>query len=385
MEHTPTLAARLTAEIPAAIATIAVHGPQAVNMVEKFLIRKSGDWPIGTIRYAEWRLSTPSTQVAEQVVVCRTKENTVEVHCHGGMAVCRAILNCLDDAGCEIVSQHQWHEETPLQHNWGPQTSEQAAHDLLQATTDRSAGVLLDQMSGALDRAFAEIQRQRAAGDRPAALQGLHELLGWAEFGLHLANPWRIVLAGPPNVGKSSLMNSLVGRQQAIVHHEPGTTRDWIECRGAIAGWPVAFTDTAGVRTSDDAIEQQGVERSWQRLREADLVVIVVDAVQGWTDMHTQLLQASPEQTLVVWNKVDLVVGAEEGLQAFSPGQTHRTRFAGRQNPIATSNCSNPGVVELLDVLAKTLVPREPKPGTAVPFRQQHVRYIEQCLHELNE
>ncbi|MCA9132063.1 MAG: 50S ribosome-binding GTPase [Planctomycetales bacterium] len=362
------IAARLTAEIPAALATLAVRGPQAVQWVSRFTRLPADQLTVGSVRFGLWLLQAQQHGLGpagEQVVVCRTAEEVVEIHCHGGNAVCRAILADLTSAGCQHATQGGWPSEfaCPL--------AQAAELDLLRTTTDRAAQVLLDQLSGAFSRAIDGLLGQLSRREWGAAVARLRTLLSRADVGQHLARPWKIVLAGPPNVGKSSLLNALSGSRQSIVHHAPGTTRDWLECQGAIEGWPVAFTDTAGVRETNDPIEQQGVDRSSHRLRQADLAILVVDATVGWGAIHDQLQALSPARQLIVWNKVDLTAG-----QAREPHPLP-------QDAIATSACGSPGVSDLLTAIGRSLVPQAPGSGTAVPFRAAHREQLEACLSQL--
>ncbi len=376
-----TLVARLTADVPAAIATLAIRGPQACEIIGSLAKLSSAQLELGRIYYGTWQLELappnatpePTVSAAEQVVVCRTEFDLVEVHCHGGAAVCQALLRELQQAGCKLLSHAEFPSEVqcPL--------ARAAQQDLLLTTTDRAAAMLLDQMQGALRRAIENIATVFASGDLTAVDDRITELLHWSDLGLHLAHPWKVVLAGPPNVGKSSLMNALVGTRRAIVHHEPGTTRDWIEAAGAIDGLPVLFTDTAGVRPAEDEIEQAGVQRSQERLQRSDLGILVVDAQQGWTQVHEQLLKLAPPRPLIVWNKVDLVKQASERVatgQAIIPVGI----------PIIRCSAIEPGgVADLLGAISQRLVPVYPAPSVAVLFRRDHVERLVECRQLLRE
>ncbi|MCC7336954.1 MAG: 50S ribosome-binding GTPase [Pirellulaceae bacterium] len=414
-----TIVARLTPAVPAAIATLAISGPLALSCVERFVRLSGAELAVGSLRFGVWEVASvgqgpvrnptaerratlsiaepaaerratfntagePTTErraTLEQVVLTRPKADTVEVHCHGGAAVCQALLSDLVSAGCVMVAAEQWPSRLscPL--------ARAAEEDLLNATTDRAAAVLLDQFSGALHQAIENVAR-RSASDEPGnislASAGLEQLLQWADFGLHLSQPWRIVLAGPPNVGKSSLLNALAGTRQAIVHHQPGTTRDWIEWSSAIDGWPVVFTDTAGVRAASEPIERAGVERSLNRLIEADLALLVVDAQQGWTDEHARLLELAPARRMIVCNKADLM-GAEAPdlvVRALNSSRAEQQTFGGI---VATSATDGTGIDHLQDAMARILVPETPDAGTAVPFRIGHIESLKRCRELLQQ
>lgn len=409
-----TIAARLTPAIPAAIATLAISGPQALACVERFVRLPGTELAVGSLRYGLWEvgltrqaadtrqpaaiaeeptaehraiLLSPSTSDAErratleQVVLTRPDADIVEVHCHGGAAVCQALLSDLVSAGCMVVPAERWPSRLscPL--------ARAAEEDLLLATTDRAAAVLLDQLNGALRKAIENVARSSASdvlGDRASSAASLEQLLRWANFGLHLSQPWKIVLTGPPNVGKSSLLNALAGTRQAIVHHEPGTTRDWIEWSSAIDGWPVVFTDTAGVRSGSEPLEKEGVKRSLQRLVEADLALLVIDSQRGWTDEHTRLLELAPARCLIVCNKVDLAGG---GIPDLWP-PVEKSSATGQQaalEVVATSAIDGTGIADLLDAMARILVPVAPDEGAAIPFRIEQIECLSKCWEQLQQ
>ena len=125
--------------------------------------------------------------------------------------------------------------------------------------------------------------RRLLAGERSAENMDLSPsqqiaiLLARADLGRHLVRPWSVVLAGPVNVGKSSLINALAGYGRSIVHHAPGTTRDAVTAATAIDGWPVELCDTAGLRPAATPVERAGIERAQERLAQADLAVLVFD------------------------------------------------------------------------------------------------------------
>jgi tRNA modification GTPase len=354
-----TVAARLTPAIPSAIATIAVSGPAAVGIVAKLVRHRhstGNGLELGRVRYGLW--NPADDEAAEQVVVCRTNKQMVEIHCHGGNAVCQMILNDLVTAGCRSIAATDFPMDTDCE------IKREATIDLQKATTARVAAILLDQLHGALSEAMASLDERYRNQGAAAVRSEVEELLRWSDVGLHLVEPWRVVLAGPPNAGKSSLMNAIVGSARAIVHSEPGTTRDWIEALTAIDGWPVVLTDTAGLRDSADLIEGEGIRRARERVEAADLVLFVVDATVGWTETHESLkAAANTKRTLVVWNKVDLRKGM------LSPPECP---------PNAITTCAKEalGISELLAALAKTLVPCVPSPSAAVPFRLRHVQQL---------
>ena len=117
-----------------------------------------------------------------------------------------------------------------------------------------------------------------AVSDSTCAAKIVDQILEYRDVGLHLTMPWRVVIAGPPNVGKSSLMNAIAGYQRAIVSPLPGTTRDVVTITTAINGWPVQIADTAGLRDTVDELESAGIALAGAVVEQADLVIVVSDA-----------------------------------------------------------------------------------------------------------
>ncbi len=183
-----------------------------------------------------------------------------------------------------------------------------------------------------------------------------------SRLGRHLIQPWKVVLAGPPNVGKSSLINALVGYQRAIVHDAPGTTRDVVTAVTALDGWPVELADTAGLRTTADPLETAGVALAEERLAAADAIVLVFDRRAPWDDAARQLAARWP-QASVVLNKSDL-----------APANCPVPSTA-----ICTSAATGQGLAELQQAMVARLVPAEPGAGLAVPFTPRQIA----CLQDV--
>jgi tRNA modification GTPase len=352
-EH-PTCVIRLTPPGRGAIATLRVEGPDALKFVET-LIRTTGcprlaDCP--TDRVLLGRFGADGKD-GEPVVFRRMADDAVQLHCHGGLAAVARIESALAARGCQRLAWRDWvnrsHEDT---------IQAAARLALADARTERVAAVLLDQYHGALRRALDAIRVAMTEGDNGAARSMIDALLTWATFGEHLIRPWRVVLAGRPNVGKSSLLNAMLGYRRAIVHDTPGTTRDVVTADTAIDGWPVELSDTAGLRGGEDPIERAGVERAETQLTEADLIVLIFDAAESWCDADRELVASWPS-ALVVHNKRDL-----------APKPTARP--AG----LLVSAATGEGIEELLRAIADRLVPLLPPPGAAVPWTLKQVESL---------
>ena len=150
-----------------------------------------------------------------------------------------------------------------------------------------------------------EIRQAIDRGRDDAARRQIDALLARADLGRHLVQPWRVVLAGRVNVGKSSLINALAGYGRSIVHPSPGTTRDAVTVTTAIDGWPVELCDTAGLRSGGDAVERAGIELARERLAQADLAILVFDRSAAWSAEDQALCDQWPGG-LLVHNKCDL-------------------------------------------------------------------------------
>jgi tRNA modification GTPase len=338
----------LTPEGRGAVATVLVNGPRASAVVELLFESASGrsvmTEPTGRILFGRWRTS------GEELVVCRRGIDRVEIHSHGGHAAPAAIVRSLVQHGCSSLSWQDWlraSETDPI--------VDSAWLALAQATTGRTAAILLDQLQGTLRKAINEFGQFLGQGSLAAAQSLVAALLEQSNIGLHLIEPWKVVLAGRPNVGKSSLINALVGYQRAIVFDTPGTTRDILTTATALAGWPIELSDTAGLRSSEDELEVAGVQLAEQRLATADLIVLVFDNSTPW-NAESQALIAAHQNSVVVHNKCDLPAAAGD-------------RPAG----ILTSAVRGDGLGDLERLLSARLVPGAPPPGAAVPFTAQQV------------
>jgi tRNA modification GTPase len=362
MNASLTRAALLTPAGRGAVASIVVDGPQAVAMVESLFRSASGhrleEQAMDRILYGAW------TTTGEEVIVARRSESRVEVHCHGGAAASGAILAALAVAGCQVVS---WQDFVATDVASPIRAAARIA--LAACTTERTATILLDQYRGALDVAIEQTMLDFKQGNTSTALARLRELLGWARFGERLIKPCRVVIAGPPNVGKSTLINALVGYERAIVFDQPGTTRDVVTAQAAIDGWPIELADTAGLRASAEPLEQAGVVRAGGELRAADLAILVFDVTQPWTE-EMQRLSAEWPEALVVHNKADLL----------PPGTLAATHITNRPAGVLASAKSGWNVPALLGEIVQRLAPDVPAPGAPIPFTSEQSAAIRAAI-----
>jgi tRNA modification GTPase len=301
---------RLTASGRSAVAVIGLQGPRAAEFVAAcFCGATTSPFQDGQIRYGTWQQAGGAA--VESVVLTPLSDDYFEIHGHGGVAAVSRIIDSLVDLGASHVTMNQWDESlaNAAGETWEPLIGE-AEDVLIRCTTRASAAIALQQSRGAF-LAWVIDWSDRIAADVDSldALKiAASEVLARRSLGRHLTVPYRVVLAGPPNVGKSSLVNAIVGYGRSITHDEAGTTRDVVDCDTVISGVAIRLGDTAGIRTGGGVIEREGIRRGSLAIAAADMVIIVVDP-RSFSE-HTAIEQTVRElnceaTTLLVLNKAD--------------------------------------------------------------------------------
>ncbi|MDW8223295.1 MAG: GTPase, partial [Gemmatales bacterium] len=237
---------------------------------------------------------------------------------------------------------------------------------LQQAATLRTASILLEQFHGAWEERVNQLA-QAVAEKSAQAMSLAKRLVELIPVGQHLCQPFRVVLAGAPNTGKSTLMNALLGYARAITSPQPGTTRDLVTAEIACDGWPVQLIDTAGWRATEDPLERQGIARAQALWQQADLVLWLCDRAAE------PVLPPCPlPRWILVANKADL------------PAQWHLEEIPlGAVPSVLVSACTGFGLEDLVHAIAANLVPHPPESREAVPFTPlltQHVLDLYQAL-----
>ena len=317
---------------PSAIALVRVSGPHAGSVLASL----AGSMPTPR-RATRALLRDAARQPIDDAVVLwfpapasATGEDVAEFHVHGGRAVLAALFAALSDFENVRAAEPGEFTRRAFENGKLDLTEAEGLDDLIHADTDRQRRQALRQLKGLLgDKARdwrAQIIEASALieagidfsdeGDVPAeliapALAKIKVLLGEIEEVLaaegkseRLRDGLVVAIAGPPNVGKSTLMNALARREVAIVSPHAGTTRDVIEVSLDLDGYPVTVIDTAGIRETDDPVEQEGVRRAKARAAEADLVLWLTDAP------HEEILREGEVPVWVVRNKIDLDAAA---------------------------------------------------------------------------
>jgi tRNA modification GTPase len=357
-----TFAACLTPPGAAAIATLAVRGPRSWEVARE-LFRPHGrshtKLPAQAERGRIW-LGRWGVELADEIVLTVTGTEpapSVEIHCHGGPEVIRMLFDTLQARGIRACSWQEMERLTTA--NAGRAA---AATVLSEARTLRTAAVLLDQYQGAFDRAV-EVILAASGRDLSEAVRLLGELARYVPVGRHLTVPWHVVIAGAPNVGKSSLVNALAGFPRCVVAPTPGTTRDLVTTLIAVDGWPVELVDTAGLREGAGVLEAQGIDRARTAAATADLCLWVLDA------SAPPVWPTAVGSARCVINKMD------------QPAAWDLNRAA---EAVRVSARTGAGLPELCDALAAWLVPEPPPPGVPVPFTPAVCDRVEDAQRCLN-
>ena len=339
-----TIAALVTAVGESSVGIIRISGPDALKIAAKIYQGKSDllSADTHTIHYGyvyDWR---NDKKIDEALFMLMrgprsfTGEDVVEVQCHGGMVVLKQVLQLILLSGARIAEQGEYSKRAFLNGRLDLAQAE-SIMDIVQAKTDKGVDLALSQLQGNLsgmvktlradlleliafiqadidypdddiERLTAEQQQERVVNLK-AQVAGV---LQNAQKGKMIRDGLRVVIAGKPNVGKSSLLNALLGQDRAIVTDIPGTTRDVIEEYINLNGIPLKIVDTAGIRETDNVVEQIGVDKAQQFMKTADLVLCVVDAVQGLTEQDNQMMQDIQNQPVIyLLNKSDIGISDE--------------------------------------------------------------------------
>lgn len=261
-----------------------------------------------------------------------TGEDVLELHGHGGPLVMQLLLARCLELGARLAEPGEFTRRAYLNGKIDL-TQAEAVIDLIDASTTAAARSAARSLQGEFSKEIQTLLAQLielralveatldfpdeeidflAAADASGRLdrlrQRLTQVLDRATQGKLLQSGLHIVLAGQPNVGKSSLLNRLAGDDLAIVTPQPGTTRDLVRGVLQLAGIPLHLTDTAGLRATNDHIEQIGIERTWQAIDRADVVLLLVDAREGIGAAEQEIITQLPPQItrITVFNKIDL-------------------------------------------------------------------------------
>jgi len=415
-----TIAAIATPIGEAAIGVVRISGRGALDVARQ-MFRTASDVPIEglpthTAHYGFVIDPSSGERIDDGILVIYrsprsyTGEDSVEISCHGGIVPLRRVLTSALRAGARLAEPGEFTKRAFINGRLDLAQAE-AVLDIIRARTDEAMRVARSQLDGVLSAEIRALRQSlvgimagiEASIDFPdevgdadtteiaAALRDAIEhvkgLLDTAERGKIFREGIVAVIAGRPNVGKSSLLNALLRESRAIVTPIPGTTRDAIEESVNIRGIPVRTIDTAGVRDTDDMVEQIGVERTKQMIEQADMILTVIDASEGFLDEDRDLIRDVAERRfIVVLNKCDLV-RQEDACRLSVEIKDWMQNELGVSAPIVlTAAPSNEGIKELEDKIADTVLSGGVSSAEgALVSNVRHREALENALESLGE
>ncbi len=339
LAHDDTIAAIATPPGVGGIGIVRVSGPGAEDICRALFRPATAEESLKTHHLYHGDIISSETRGAiDEVLIALmrgphsyTGEDVLEIHCHGGNLILQAVLNEVIKAGGRLAQPGEFTKRAYLNGRMDLSQAE-AIMDLITARTDRGRALALAGLKGTLSETLQSIR-----SDLIDILSSLESTIDFSEEdispssdstthnniediitridgilatyreGKLLRDGLTVVITGRPNVGKSSLLNRLLGERRAIVTSIPGTTRDFIEETINIGGIPVTLTDTAGVRRSAEAVEQEGIAFVWEKALAADMVIILIDGSEPLTEEDAEVIDRNREkQVVLAVNKSDL-------------------------------------------------------------------------------
>ena len=344
MKFHDTIAAVATARGEAGIGIVRVSGDLALQIAAELFRSPRGVSPTGlpthTLTYGHVIDTNASDDIIDEVLLgvmhapkTYTGEDIVEFNCHGGIVTLTAVLDLVVKNGARVAEPGEFTKRAFLNGRLDLAQAEAVA-ELISSKTELSRKIAIEALAGKLsdtvnslnDRLAGLLAEIEASIDFPdedldfmkvetqletarVVQKDLTTLLDTADEGKIITEGVNVAILGKPNVGKSSLLNALVGTTRAIVTDIPGTTRDTVEETINVNGIPLKLVDTAGIRQTDDIVEQQGVQRSKAVLDRSELLLLMFDASQPLNNADLELLQAAEStKAILLLNKVDLPV-----------------------------------------------------------------------------
>ena len=417
-----TICAVATAPGMGGIAIIRVSGSEAVGIVAQiFSCREVRTLERAKDRVAYFgRFSHEGKTIDEGLVTCfraprsYTGEDVVEISCHGAVFIQQALLEALTDQGCRMAAPGEFTRRAYL-HGKMDLSRAEAVADLIASESEAQHRMALTQMRGGYSAEFAQLRERLLQltslmeleldfseedvtfADRTQLLELLDELTEKIErltesfrLGNAIKRGVPVAIAGATNVGKSTLLNALLGEERAIVSDIHGTTRDTIEDVLNIDGVLFRFIDTAGLRSTDDTIEALGIDRSYDKIDKASLVLLLFDALRiADEDYRAALLQLLPrlenKPFLVLLNKVDAI--DPQTTQAILPDLssllTEYLPSGEAPSILPVSAQRGDGLDELRAALIKALALPELKSTDLVVSNARHYELLTKALHSL--
>ncbi|MBY6931981.1 tRNA uridine-5-carboxymethylaminomethyl(34) synthesis GTPase MnmE [Clostridium botulinum] len=325
------------------VSIIRISGSKALDIISKIFVGKNNidlkQMKTYTMRYGHI-IEFESKDVIDEVIISYMKgphsyttEDIIEINCHGGVISTNSVMNQVIKAGARVAEPGEFTKRAFLNGRIDLSQAE-AVIDIIKAKTDLSMKSALMQSGGALSMQIKEIRQYllntlalieygvdfteddedidgtlvlRVKDGIKTTILKVRELLKGADEGKIIRDGLNVVIIGKPNVGKSSLLNVLLKEKRAIVTDIPGTTRDIIEEYLNIDGIPIKITDTAGIRETEDTVEKIGVERSREKIEEADLIILILDSSRDLEEEDKEIINTIKDKNhIVLLNKTDL-------------------------------------------------------------------------------
>lgn len=392
---------------------IRISGNAAFKLADTFF-KLSGNKVLAsqeanTTHYGVWR-DAKGSAVDEVIAGCFraphsfTGEDSVEISCHGGMRIVRKILEDLYAAGARPAEPGEFTKRAFL-HGKLDLTQAEAVLDLIRSRSEVSLQTALRQLQGSLSKNILHLKESllhlmanfEAGIDfpeehldvfpegNPAAELGKIEsevssLMETYRRGLAAREGWNIVIIGRPNVGKSSLLNTLLRRERALVSPVPGTTRDLLEETFEIGGYAARLRDTAGLFNPDTAAavslpDQMAIQKTKESLNEGDLFLFVVDGSAGWTEEDEEIFsQLKGKNFLILFNKSDLPSRL---------GDSKLAEFSGTQDPLSISCLTGEGLEVLKKKIEDKISAINFIPESPMITRLRHHRALESAKNSI--
>ena len=342
-----TIAAIATGMNQGGIGVIRVSGEHAIEIVDSVFIPKKAGKEVKNLKtYTAAYGNIVDEDVIDEVIVLLmkapasyTKEDVVEIDCHGGLEVMKKILHLLLKKGARLAEPGEFTKRAFLNGRIDLSQAE-SVMDLISARNELAAKTAIFQLKGHLKDKITQLRNElihniafiESALDDPEhySLDGFSEklnkiledmeqqikhLIMTADDGKMMKEGIKTVILGKPNAGKSSVLNTLMGKERAIVTDVAGTTRDTLEEFISINGIPLNIIDTAGIRKTDDIVEKIGVDKSMKEMEDADLILFIVDSSIPLDENDKQIMsRIKDKQVIILQNKSDLsmVVAKEE-------------------------------------------------------------------------
>jgi tRNA modification GTPase len=378
-----TLACRLTPVGEGGISLIELSGPDSAAILDRLFQSVRGVRVVqmapGRLLYG--RLVRDGAPLDEVLLECveTGAHGIFVINGHGGALASQRTMAALMAEGARPAREKEF---LARQRRLGlvDRIQEEAARRIERAQTLRAAQVLIEQHEGALAAARDELLRRVGPGGgrrgpRRTVWRWIEErlrrLLATATFGRGMVRPPRLVIAGRPNVGKSTLANALLRFDRMLVHAEPGTTRDTIEEGLSLGGLPFTLVDTAGLRKAQSEVEREGVRRGARALRRADIALLVFDASVPLQEEDRRILaRVATRKRLAVLNKSDLPAAIPAGLIEEKTGC----------RPVVVSALTGAGLGELEERILRAAYPQMPAKGEAVLFTLRQERLVKAAL-----